>query len=103
MIRIVDGKRYNSDKAVSVAEWDNGYGSSDFKGCEETLYRTAKGAFFLVGSGGPLSVYSVSVSGGRTGGSRLTVYTEDQAFNWLVSVNAVDALEKYFPDRLEDA
>lgn len=67
MIRIVDGKRYNSETAEAVAEWDNGFGSSDFKACSETLYRTEKGAFFLVGSGGPLSEYAVPISGGMSG------------------------------------
>lgn len=83
MKRIIDGKLYNTDTAIEIASWDNGLYSSDFGHCTETLYKTKNGAFFVYGSGGAMSRWSVPVgSNGRGGGDGMEALTEAEALRW---------------------
>lgn len=83
MKRVIEGKLYNTETAELIHEWSNNMGSRDFKHCEESLYRTTKGAWFLVGEGGPMSKYAEPVSGGMIGGSALTPLSDREAQRWL--------------------
>lgn len=58
MTQIHDGIRYDTSKAVAVAEWSNQYDTGNFKWARETLYRTTNGRYFLHGKGGPLSCWA---------------------------------------------
>lgn len=103
MKQIIDGKRYDTATAEEIAHHWNGHPTSDFKTCTETLYRTKKGAFFLHGEGGPMSIYSKSVSGGYTYGEKIVPMTDDDVVEWLERCGLTDELEELFPDRVEDA
>jgi hypothetical protein len=104
MKKVIDGKVYNTETAEAVYSWDNGHYAGDFKQCEETLYRTKKGVFFLYGEGGPMSKYAVPVGNNARGyGSDIEVMTDNEAVLWLESKNAISAIEKLFPDYLEEA
>jgi hypothetical protein len=104
MLKIIEGKRYNTETAAEIAKWSNGYGSSDFKYCWERLYRTPKGAWFLYGEGGAMSKYAEPCgNNGRCGGSNVTVLSPDEAQAWLEAHDEAEALEAHFADRLEDA
>jgi hypothetical protein len=105
MIRIINGKRYNTETATQIADWDNGLPTSDFGWCEETLYRTEKGNFFLVGEGGGMSKYAESVEGGkaRSSGKDLIPLTPEQARAWLEQHDEIESIEEYFSDEIEDA
>lgn len=105
MKRVINGKRYDTDTATPVAEWGNDLSDSDFRAESETLYLTRKGAWFLHGSGGPLSSYAVVSHGGReqSGSSVIEPYTPDAAKEWLESRGQYDALERFFGDSLDDA
>ena len=73
------------------------YGLRDFKHCEESLYRTTKGAWFLVGEGGPMSKYAEPVSGGMIGGSALTPLSDREAQRWLEDRQAhADVITAHF-------
>jgi hypothetical protein len=61
MKSIIDRKRYDTTTAEEIADWWNGCSNSDFHHCNETLYRTKNGAWFLHGIGGPLSPYAESL------------------------------------------
>ena len=102
---IINGKRYNTETADFVASWSNGYSYSDFKHCEEDLYRTKRGSWFTVGSGGPLSGYSRSVGQNSWSGSSDVIrpLDADEARRWLERHGETAALETYFPDVIEDA
>jgi len=102
MIKVIDGKRYNTQTAEKIAEWDNGF-YGDFKYCEETLYRTTKGAFFLYGKGNAMSKYATPVQCGTRGGEDITPLSDDQAQQWLEENQLINALEQYFPESIEDA
>lgn len=101
---IINGKRYNTETATLVAEWGNGLSYSDFKHCEESLYRSKKGSWFTVGSGGPMSRYARAV-GNMTGGSSDVVrpITADEARVWLERIGDADAIERHFANEIEDA
>jgi hypothetical protein len=104
MIRIIDGKRYNTGTATEIASYYNGLGRSDFHCVEETLYRTPKGAWFLEFWGGSLSEYSRSCGPNSwCGDSGLKALSDDDAYLWLQHHNKTAALETYFADRVTDA
>lgn len=63
MRAVIDGKRYDTETAVLVAEWHNGRNISDFNHCDESLYRTKRGSWFIAGSGGANSAYAVELDG----------------------------------------
>lgn len=104
MKKLINGKMYNTETAEEIATWSNSYYSSDFRYCQETLYKTKKGAYFLHGTGGPLSSYSQPVgNNGRGGGSEIIAYTADQAFDWLEEHDLTEEAEKEFPGKIEEA
>ncbi len=51
MKRIINGLRYDTETATKLADWDNGIYGNDFKACEESLYKTKNGAYFIAGQG----------------------------------------------------
>ena len=105
MKAVIDRKRYDTETATAVASWDNGGGPSDFNHCEETLYVTKNGAYFLHGEGGALSKYAQSLEAGRArcGGSAIVPMKPDEALDWLQAKQKVNAIEKYFPAAITDA
>lgn len=102
--KIIDGKRYNTETATLVAEWSNGLSYSDFRHCDEALYRTPKGNWFTCGSGGPLSSYAKwEGNSGRGQSDVIRAISEADAKEWLERHKETAALEKHFPDQIEDA
>lgn len=83
MKRVIDGKIYDTETAEELHAWSNHLSGSDFNHCEESLYLTKKGAFFLAGSGGPMSKYSESNGNSTLGSSGISVLTEAEAVAWL--------------------
>ena len=107
MIRVFDGKRYDTEKATEVYSWWNGQSTSDFGYRTKTLYQTSKGSWFLHHEGGAMTDMAVSVGNNGMGGSAtIEPVSEDDAFGFLQSRNdkeSVEAIEKHFSDRVEDA
>lgn len=69
MKKIIDGKTYNVNTATMVAQWDNGRVTDNLYYVQETLYKTRKGTFFLLGEGGAGTAYSKDLPDGWTAGS----------------------------------
>lgn len=103
MKRIIDRKKYDTETAECIATWSNHYYPNDFHYCEESLYRTKKGAWFVAGEGGPLSKYSRPCGGGSCGGDGLEPISEKEAQEWLESKGLYDELEENFGDKIEEA
>ena len=61
MRQVIAGKLYDTEGAKRQGYWSNGLGYDDFSWCEETLYKTRSGAYFIHGRGGARSRYSISV------------------------------------------
>lgn len=105
MKAVINGKLYNTETAEQIHNYHNGYPISDFHYCEEALYRTKKGAFFLAGEGGALSKWSRASGGnGRCGGDGIEVLTPDEALEWLEGHGAdPETIEEAFPGKIEEA
>jgi len=83
MKKVIDGKLYNTETATLLHEWNNGVRGNDFRGCEESLYITKKGTFFLAGSGGPMSKYAQALDQNSWGGSEgLEPLSTKEALDW---------------------
>lgn len=97
MKKIIDGKTYNTETATRIANWDNGYYGNDFNACDESLYISPKGTYFLAGEGGALSKYARSVGSGRCGGDGMEVLTKAEALRWCEDHGVdADAIAKHF-------
>jgi hypothetical protein len=104
MKKIVNGKRYDTTTAQSITSWSNNYNSNDFNYCEETLYKTKNGNYFIYGEGGAMSKYSVSVGcNGRGGSSDIVPMTKEEACEWCQERDEVDTIEEEFADMVKDA
>ncbi len=77
--------------------WDNGLGDNDFHQCEEALFKTPNGLWFLWGSGGAASPWSQSYGRSQGAGEGLQVLSPDEALEWLERHNAEAAIiERHF-------
>lgn len=107
MIKVIDGKRYNTDTAEMVYQWTNGYFPTDFNYRSKTLYRTERGAWFIHHKGGANTDMARQAGNSYSGGEDIEPITEDEAYEFLErhsgDEDAAEALEAYFADRLEDA
>jgi len=105
MKRVIDGKVYDTKTAEAIHDWSNGYYQNDFNFCNETLYRTKKGAWFIYGEGGAMSGYARRCeSNSFTGGDGLRVLTEAEALAWLEEHDAdADVIQQHFPQLVEEA
>lgn len=103
MKAIIDGLRYDTERAERVAAQESGHRSDDCHYIEETLYRTENGRWFLHGKGGARTRYSESVGDGWQGGSEIRPLTSEEAMAWLEQHNRVRALEAHFDDTIQEA
>ncbi|MDP2956717.1 MAG: hypothetical protein Q8N53_09870 [Longimicrobiales bacterium] len=98
MRQVIEGKVYDTETAERIHQWGNGHNAGDFHRCQEALYRTSRGAYFLAGEGGALSPWSVPVgNNGRGGGSGIRPLTEEEARTWLEEHEAdAETIEAHF-------
>ena len=82
MRKVINGRTYNTATSKRIGSWDNGIYGSDFRSCEEDLYKNTKGAYFMVGEGGPMSKYSVCHGNETSGGRELIPMTATEAQEW---------------------
>ncbi|MBT9160759.1 MAG: hypothetical protein DDT26_02055 [Dehalococcoidia bacterium] len=103
MKQVIGGKRYDTETATEIANASYS-GGGDFRAWKETLYRAQKGAYFLAGSGGPMTKYAVSVGQGTTSGSsQITPLTEAEAFDWCQEHDCIQAIDAHFGHLVEEA
>ena len=103
MKRVIDGKRYDTERAQEIGSWWNGYGNNDFKYCAETLYITAKGNYFLAGNGGAMSKYAESHGNSTCGGCGIFPLSREEAFLWAQENLEPKDFQEHFSDMIEDA
>jgi hypothetical protein len=83
MKKIINGAKYDTATAKELGNWDNNELYGDFKYCEETLYRTKSGKYFLHGEGGAMSIYSESCgNNSRSGGEEIIPMSREAAMEW---------------------
>ncbi|MFL0250638.1 hypothetical protein ACJDT4_09420 [Clostridium neuense] len=103
MKKVIEKKVYNTETATLIAEYWNGLGEDDFMYCEEYLYRTRKGSYFLRGSGGPLTKYSESNENQTWGISTIIPISKEEAYEWLEANDKTEAIEEYFSNDIDEA
>ena len=96
MRKVINGRTYNTETSKRIGSWDNGVYGSDFRSCEEDLYKNTKGAYFLVGEGGPMSKYSVSHGNETSGSTELIPMTATEAQEWAESHLDIEEYEAEF-------
>ena len=64
MNKVINGKRYDTDKAEQIAQSDNGCYVGDLDYYCETLYRKRTGEFFLHSEGGARGAPSATARDG---------------------------------------
>lgn len=95
MRKIIKGKMYDTDTAVSIGDWGTGY-RSDLDYCGETLYRKRTGEYFVHGEGGARSKYAQPDFGGWSGGSAIVPLSYDAAREWAERHLDADTYETEF-------
>lgn len=96
MKKVIEGKLYNTDTADYLADWSSGI-AGDLDYCEEVLYRTKKGVYFLYGCGGARSSYGKCCGHGEyCGGENISVLTEEKAKEWTQEYASADKYEEIF-------
>jgi hypothetical protein len=96
MKKIIDGKRYDTDKAKEIGS-DSYSNRTDFSFWEETLYQKRTGEFFLHGTGGPASKYAESIGQNQwSGGSKLIPLSFEAAKEWAEKHLNADEYEAIF-------
>jgi hypothetical protein len=97
MKKIINKSVCDTSTAIKLGTWDNGQRYGGFSYCEESLYRSKAGKYFLYGSGGATSKYAVS--GGDNswcGGSQIITMSRDAAMDWAEENLSGDEYEAAF-------
>lgn len=101
MKKIINQKRYDTDKAVKVGEYWNGM--TGFNRIDETLYRKRTGEFFLHGQGGANTKYAKAVGTNCwQGDERLMPLEFNTARKWAEEHLDADQYEEIFGAVTED-
>ena len=96
MNKVIDGKRYDTDKAMESGSWDNGRMPGDLDQYRETLYRKRTGEFFLHREGGARSVLARPSGTGWTGGEDVVPLPYDEARSWAKDRLDADGYARLF-------
>lgn len=109
MKKIINGLRFDTEKAAVVGSYSNLYRGcdsvTDYRYWKATLYRTPRsGRFFLAGEGGPMTRFAQSAGQNSwAGGSDLVPMSREEALEWAEQYLDPDQIEKHFADNIEDA
>jgi len=105
MKAIINGFRYDTDKADLIGKTSHGESTNDFDYWEAALYRTKrKKAFFLAGWGGPMTRYSRSIGDNNSsGGEQIDVMTKEEALAWAEEYLDAEEIEAAFDEDIQDA
>jgi hypothetical protein len=107
MKKIINGKVYDTETAVSLGSFYAGY-SGDLNHREEELFRTPKGAYFIDGGGHSYwsgrDIWKDENDNGeayeRWG---VIAVTEEEALSWMERHGETEVIEEYFSHLLEEA
>jgi hypothetical protein len=104
MKKIINGLRYDTEKAIFIGDYENGLGRTDFRNWSATLYRTPRSnRYFLAGEGGPMTRFARSAGNMSSGGDGLFPMTKQEALEWAEQYLDSETIEEHFGDAIEDA
>lgn len=95
MKKIINGKKYDTENAESIATYINSIDYHDFRSLTETLFRKKTGEFFLYGKGGPMTFYAEHYGNSSIAGEKIIPFTIEQAKIWIEE-KANDKYEEIF-------
>lgn len=92
-----DEHEYDPQMSVMLATWKPGEESAMFRHEAETLYKTAKGGYFIVSEGGLFSRHH-SFPGPQDwyGGSSIKPLTVQEAFSWCEETGNFETISRHF-------
>jgi hypothetical protein len=105
MKAIIEGFRFDTEKAIKIGDYDNGLGVRDFSNWNAGLYVTKRSKnYFLAGAGGAMTRFSRTISQNEwCGGSKIIPMDKEEAFEWSQRYLSDSIVEEYFPDMIQDA
>lgn len=98
MIKIIDGKSYNTETAEKLAHWENEYGYGDNHFMSEELFRKRSGEFFLVCEGGSSTKYG----NGHEMGTYIYPLSIEDAQEWVAKNRSGYEYVEIFGEPSED-
>jgi hypothetical protein len=104
MKKIINGKRYDTEKAICIGGYQYSIGGN-FNYISEYLYITPRSkSYFLAGEGGAMTKYAKRASDNSyCGGEKIIPLTENDAFVWAQEYLQSEEIEKHFSHMIEDA
>jgi hypothetical protein len=105
MKAIINGLRYDTDKATLIGEASSDESRSDFRYWAAGLYVTPRAKrYFLAGEGGAMTRWAQSIGlNSRSGGSGIKPLDEADAREWAERYLTVAEVEAAFGATIEDA
>lgn len=105
MKRIIEGLRYDTEKAIEVGSYKtSGLGKSDFRYWEATLYKTPRsGRYFLAGEGHAMTRFASHNGNTSTWGEKLIPMSKAEALAWAEQFLSVEEIEEHFSDDIKEA
>jgi len=104
MRAIINGVRYDTDKATCICGGESVEGVTDFRHWSAQLYRTPRsGRYFLAGEGGPMSRFAVARGDGVGGSERIIPLSEEEAMAFAEAEADAETVEEHFSHMIEDA
>lgn len=97
MKKIINSRRYDTEKAKRLAEYSPaGRPRNNYDFYEEALYIKRTGEYFLHGIGGPATRYAEAVGDCWSGGEKIFPLSYDQARQWAEHNLDAEEYEKLF-------
>jgi hypothetical protein len=104
MKAIINGLRYDTDKATLVGEESADCSRTDFSWWTAGLYRTPRAhRYFVAGRGGPMTMFAHRVQNGSQGGEKIIPMSAEEAREWAERYLTTEQVETGFADEIQDA
>ena len=105
MKAIINGFRYDTDKAIEIGSREHGEIVTNLDYWEATLYVTKRAhRYFLAGTGGAMTTWARSTGQNETsGGEGIRVMTKAEALAWAEQYLEPEEIEAGFAEDIQDA
>jgi hypothetical protein len=105
MKAIINGFRFNTNKAIEIGSYQSCDNYSDFSFWSASLYRTPRAnRYFLAGHGGPMTRWAKSAGQNSwTDGSGIIPLDADEALEWAERYLTTEEIETHFAAIVQEA
>jgi len=106
MKKIINGLRYDTEKAVEVGTATNPTveQTTDFSYWEAALYKTPRsGHFFLAGEGHAMTRFARHSDGSSGWGEKIIPMSKEEALEWAEQYLDAEDIEEHFADSIKEA